>query len=131
MMFLAFVALWWLIGVVVAARSIPWRDVSLHAPWARMRTDGGAPSSPMADSWFFVFAVVFWPVSWRWSHVARWNEPTTIHREQSAMGLTADDLHASVGPHGDRHRQLAFSDPRTVGDGVQGGAARPEHQERC
>lgn len=57
---------WFAVGAVVALRAVPWRDVSFHAPWARMRADGGPPSSWAADVAFFVLTAAVWPVAWRW-----------------------------------------------------------------
>lgn len=102
------VALWLLIGFVVASRSIPWRDVSLHARFARMTTTAaGAPVSPLADRVFFVLAALLWPVSCRWG---------------KAFARRPDDLTAagdsgSVGGHGDGYRQPPLSDPHEPGIG--------------
>lgn len=98
---IVFAVLWLLIGVVVASRAIPWRDVSLHARFARMTTTAaGAPVSPLADRVFFVLVALLWPVSCRWG---------------KAFARRPDDLTAagdsgSVGGHGDGHRQPPLSD---------------------
>lgn len=96
------VVLWLLIGVVVASRSIPWRDVSMHARFARMHaTAEGAPQSPWADRVFFALAVLLWPVSCRWGKAFA----------QRPGDLTAAGDSGSVGGHGDGYRQPPLSDP--------------------
>lgn len=106
-------AVWFLIGCVVASRSIPWRDVSFHATFARMTTTAaGAPVSPWADRLFFVLAALLWPLSCRWRRLGAFRAPSSESRED----LTEAGARGSVGMHGDGHRQSAFSDPLEPGD---------------
>ena len=99
---LILVALYLAVGVVVAARCVPWQEISLHARFARMTTDaGGAPRSPMADRVFFVLAVLLWPFACRWHRLGAF----------AARDLTAGEPSGSVGDHGDGHRQPPLSDP--------------------
>lgn len=61
------VAVWLLVGAVVATLSIPWRDVQFHARWCPMRPDErGAPVSRFAGPAFFALAAVLWPFTMRW-----------------------------------------------------------------
>lgn len=72
---LVLLAAWCAIGVVVAARAVPWRDVSFHAPWARIDLDHVSPRSLWADRVFFLLAAVLWPFAARWRRLGYFDPP--------------------------------------------------------
>lgn len=110
MIALACLVVWLLVGCLVAARSIPWRDVSFHASFARMTTTAaGAPVSPWADRLFFVLAALLWPVACRWRRLGAFS-----HRPPEDLTPAAGG--GSVGEYGDGHRQPTLSAPLEPGD---------------
>lgn len=64
----AAVVAWFVIGLGVTLRAIPWGEIEVHATWSGKQLSADAPprSSPWVGRLFWLCAAAVWPLAMRW-----------------------------------------------------------------